>query len=197
MSWSTQVSRDEACARSAGRRRINAVRQFRARVRQQAVLRRLCELGDFTRRGVQRQLAREFGVSASVICRDVKRLLARTDACPAQVQRVLRSRKVHMPEKISLRLSTRLSDDLQHEAHSRGVSASAMIRLALQQVIGQSMPTSTPSAPPSGDAWERLLMTCPLDVQVAVRQAVTVTELPLERVLKALIIAACEPKTTP
>jgi len=57
-------------------------------MRQQAVLRRLCELGDFTRRGVQRQLAREFGVVPSVIGMDMKRLLARLDARPAQTRRV-------------------------------------------------------------------------------------------------------------
>ena len=43
--WATWVSRDEACARSAGRRRLNSIRKLKARVRQQAVLRRLCELG--------------------------------------------------------------------------------------------------------------------------------------------------------
>jgi hypothetical protein len=37
----------------------------------EVAMRRLRELGDFTRRGVQRQLAREFGVSASVICKDL------------------------------------------------------------------------------------------------------------------------------
>ena len=39
--------------------------------------------------------------------------------------------------------------------------------------------------------------TCPLDIQAAVRQAVAGTGLLLERVLKALIITACQPKMTP
>ena len=40
-------------------------------------------------------------------------------------------------------------------------------------------------------------MALPPEVQQAIRQAVTATDLPLEGVLKALIIAACQPKTTP
>jgi hypothetical protein len=42
-----------------------------------------------------------------------------------------------------------------------------------------------------------LLTTCPLDIQIAVCQTVTATELPLGSVLLALIITACQPKTTP
>jgi hypothetical protein len=50
---------------------------------------------------------------------------------------------------------------------------------------------------PPDDAVERLVMTLPPDVQQAIRQTVTVTELPVESVVEALIIAACQPKTTP
>jgi hypothetical protein len=55
-------------------------------MRRHAILRRLRELGDVTRRGVQAQLAREFGVATSVISTDFKRLFARDQgrAAPAQ-----------------------------------------------------------------------------------------------------------------
>jgi hypothetical protein len=195
--WSAQVCWDEACARSAGRRRINAIRQLRARVRQRAVLRRLRALGDFTRRGVQRQLAREFGVSASVICRDVQRLLARSDARPAQPQRVPRRREVRMPEKISLRLSAALYKDVQQAARRRHTTPSAIVRLALQRALDQSTPARTPSAPPPNDALEQLLARCPADVQLAVRRVVDGTGLGVADVLRALVITACEPKQTP
>ena len=142
--WSAQVRWDEACARSSGRRRINAVRKIQALVRQQAILRRLRELGDFTRCGVQRQLAHEFGVSASVICRDLRRLFVHTAASPAQARRVPRPREVHMPEKMSLRLSPALYKEVQQAARSRGVTPSALIRAALQQVLGQSTTASVP-----------------------------------------------------
>jgi hypothetical protein len=102
-----------------------------------------------------------------------------------------------MPEKLSLRLSAKLSHDVQHEARRRGVSASAMICIALQQVLGQSTPTSAPSPLPPAGPWERWLTTCPPEVEVAVRQAVAGTGLPLEGVLKALIITACQPRMIP
>ena len=95
-----------------------------------------------------------------------------------------------MPEKISLRLSPALYNDLQHTARRRHTTPSAIIRLALQQVLDQSTPASAPLAPPPGDAIEGLVMTLPPEVQQAIRQAVTATELPLESVLKALIITA-------
>jgi hypothetical protein len=97
-----------------------------------------------------------------------------------------------MPEKISLRLSHIMHRDLQQAARRRRMTPSAFIRLALAEILEPSTPTSAPSASLSSDAWERLLMTCPMDIQGAVHQTVGATGLPLERVLKALIITACQ-----
>jgi hypothetical protein len=102
-----------------------------------------------------------------------------------------------MPEKMSLRLSPALYKDVQQAARRRHTTPSAIVRLALQQVLDQSTPASTPPALPPKDALEWLVMTLPPEVQQAIRQAVTATELPLGSVLKALIITACQPKTTP
>jgi hypothetical protein len=102
-----------------------------------------------------------------------------------------------MPEKMSVRLSAVLYDDLQHAARRRHTTPSAIVRLALQQVLDQSTPASTPSALPPNDALEWLVMTLPPEVQKAIRQAVTTLGLPLGGVLKALIITACQPKTVP
>ena len=74
---------------------------------------------------------------------------------------------------------------------------STLIHTALQRVLSQVTPMGTPSASPLDDTWVRLVMALPPDVQQAIRQAVTGTGLPLERVLKALIITACQPKMTP
>ena len=117
----------------------NAIRQMKARTRRQAILRRLRELGDFTRRGVQAQLAREFGVATSVISTDFKRLFARDHGRPGRARPVSRRREVHMPEKISLRLSRALHRDLRQAARRRHMTPSAFVRLALQQVLGQSV----------------------------------------------------------
>jgi hypothetical protein len=102
-----------------------------------------------------------------------------------------------MPEKMSVRLSAVLYDDLQHAARRRHTTPAAIVRLALQQVLDQSTPASTPSALPPNDALEWLVMTLPPEVQKAIRQAVTAAGLLLGSVLKALIITVCQPKTVP
>jgi hypothetical protein len=195
--WSEPVRWDEACARSAGRRHFNAIRQAKARARQQAILRRLRELGDVTRRGVQAQLAREFGVATSVISTDFKRLFAQEHGRAGRARPVARRREVRMPEKLSLRLSRALHRDLRQVARRRRMTPSAFVRLAVQQVLGQSIPAGAPSTPLPDDAWELLLARCPADVQAAVRQAVAGTGLPLGDVLRALVVAACQPKPLP
>jgi hypothetical protein len=75
------------------------------------------------------------------------------------------------------------------------MTSSAFVRLALQQALGQSSTASVPSAAAPDDAWELLLARCPADVQVAIRQAVAGTGVPLGKVLRALVVAACQPKT--
>jgi hypothetical protein len=101
-----------------------------------------------------------------------------------------------MPEKLSVRLSSTLHRDLRQAARRRGMTPSAFVRAVLEQVLGQSSTAGAPSVLPLHDALERFMTTLPPDVQQAIRQAVTVTELPLEGVVKALVIAACQPKTT-
>ena len=78
--WSAPTSWDEACRRASGRRWYNSVRQFRAAQRQAEVARRLRELA--LRRGAQARLARELGVSAATINRDVQVLLRLNRCCP-------------------------------------------------------------------------------------------------------------------
>ena len=102
-----------------------------------------------------------------------------------------------MHKKICLRVSSALHQDLQQTARRRHMTSSAFVRRALQQVLEPSTPASVPSGLAPNDGLEWLVMTLPREVQQAICQAVTVTELPLESVLKALIITACQPKTTP
>ena len=201
--WSAPVSWDEACARQAGRCRINAVRHLRARVRRQAVLRRLRELGDFPRRGIQAQLAREFHVAPSVISSDIRRLFEERRTPPAQAQRsltpprrALQHPEAGMSHKISVRLPPALSAALQQAARGRGVSPSALVRTALHQFLGLSSPTGEPSAA-APDAWEAVLARCPVDVQAKVRQAVDRTGLALGGVLRALLISAASAADIP
>jgi hypothetical protein len=211
ITWSIPVSWDETYARSSGRRKINAVRQLRARVRQWAVLQRLRELGGLPRRGIQAQLAREFHVSPSVISSDLKCLFEGRHAHPAQDRRGLmpprrdpQHPEAGMPQKISVRLPPALHDALRQAAHDRGVSPSGLIRAALDQFLNsqaltprQHSPTAEPPAGPPPDAWEAVLARCPSDVQAKIHQAVDRTGLALGEVLRALLISAAGGADTP
>jgi hypothetical protein len=95
-----------------------------------------------------------------------------------------------MPEKLSLRLSPALYKDVQHEALRRHTTPSAVVRLALQQVLGQRAPAGPPSVSPPDATWELVLARCPPEVQTRVRQTVDGTGLSLADVLKLLVISA-------
>ena len=78
--WQARVSADEAHRRAAGRRKYNAVRQLRARLRRQEVLRLLGELG--WGYGVQARIAAVLGVHPATISRDLAKLLPLYRECP-------------------------------------------------------------------------------------------------------------------
>ena len=75
--WAEQVPDQLAYRRTAGRNSYNLRRQLEAEYRRHRVAERLSECG--TRRGVQSELAREFGVDRATITRDVAALRARSD----------------------------------------------------------------------------------------------------------------------
>jgi hypothetical protein len=98
-----------------------------------------------------------------------------------------------MSARVTVRISAEVLGELKRLAHQQGQSLAAFIRQHLKNVT-----TSTePSAAPPGDAWELLLTRCPDEVQVAVRQVVNGTGIGVADVLRALVITACQPKTTP
>jgi DNA-binding transcriptional ArsR family regulator len=68
--WSARVPDDEAYRRAGGRRRYNAVRQFRAELR-------LEKVGHLLRQGLSRaEIARRLGVHPSTVSRDIRRMFA-------------------------------------------------------------------------------------------------------------------------
>ena len=71
--WSRKVPNAVAIARSGGRKKYNAMRQFEASLRQIKVAQMMNTNG--WRKGTQRQIARQLGVSDSTISRDVKVIL--------------------------------------------------------------------------------------------------------------------------
>jgi hypothetical protein len=76
-SWVAPTDAAEVWARAGGRRRYNRLRQDVATFRRIEILRmaRGNENGWLLARGFQAEAAREFGMSPSTICRDVKAIL--------------------------------------------------------------------------------------------------------------------------
>jgi transposase len=86
----------EAIKRAAGRRRYNAVRQFRAAYRRRKVAELL--MGTGLKHGCQAEVARQLGVSEATISRDVRRLReAELTINPYSPQRKQGSRTTSMP----------------------------------------------------------------------------------------------------
>ena len=70
--WNQRTDSVTAAKRAGGRRKYNALRQFKAEFRRM----KLSALLGNTDRGCQSQFAKELGVSRSTICRDLARLKA-------------------------------------------------------------------------------------------------------------------------
>jgi hypothetical protein len=101
-----------------------------------------------------------------------------------------------MSQKLCLRVGPALLKDARRATCRQDVSLSTFVRAALHQALGQSSTARVPSTPPD-DAWEQFIMTLPREVEQAIRRSATATEWPLGRVLQALVVAACQPKTMP
>jgi hypothetical protein len=76
--WSRPVSADEAARRAAGRRAFNLRRQVAASTRQVEVVRLLGQYG--IGRGMRARIARELGVHAATIGRDLRVILGPMEA---------------------------------------------------------------------------------------------------------------------
>lgn len=81
-SWSAPTSTAEAHGRASGRRKYNALRQFNADLRRIEVGKLLTEYGFI--RGTNARIAKDLGVHASTVTRDLRRILNPDDgrACP-------------------------------------------------------------------------------------------------------------------
>jgi hypothetical protein len=88
--WRQATSWDEVCRRNAGRRAYNFKRGVQREVRLNEVVNLLVRYG--LSRGVQSRVARELGVSRSVVCRDIQALMSVHAWCPFCGSFVLRER---------------------------------------------------------------------------------------------------------
>jgi hypothetical protein len=142
--WASPVPWAEAVARGRGRAKYNSIRKLRAKLRHLAIVRRVRQIG--FRRGVQRQLAQELGVVPSIICTDLRQILAR--GIPAGYaggtqQRTGGSHRPHRPtkeiimgERVTVRLPLSLKAQLAAMAQREGQDLSAVIRRLVQHAKG-------------------------------------------------------------
>ena len=81
--WSARTDPETVAKRAAGRRRYNAVRQFKRELRRRQIVKlAVAERLRATERGFQVQMARRLGVSPSTICRDMKAIWTEARRCP-------------------------------------------------------------------------------------------------------------------
>jgi hypothetical protein len=205
--WASPAPWAEVVARSRGRAKYNSIRKLRAKVRRLAIVRRLRQVGDIHQRGLQRQLAEELGVVRSVICEDFKQIMAADGLGGHADQKQWANevgRRPHRPKEktMSLRCTVRLPDALggrlQKEADAQGVALSDLIRQGLERLLGLEADPSaqlpkTPksvdsSMPTPHDCAETVLAQLPGDVRAAIVERARLLDLPVSKVVTAVLI---------
>lgn len=79
--WARETQMSVVSRRAGGRRRHNALRQFRAEYRRTLLVREIERAGGIAHR-IQAQIAKTLGVSESTISRDIKRVFRTLSVCP-------------------------------------------------------------------------------------------------------------------
>jgi Arc/MetJ-type ribon-helix-helix transcriptional regulator len=179
-------------------------------MRRLAIVRRLRHVDNIHQRGLQHQLAEELGVVASVICEDFKKILAARGLGGHVNERQRSTResgRLHHPkedtmsQRCTVRLPDMLYEFLQIEADARQRSTSDLIREALERLLGiasdhsaepPKAPESAPPSPPH-DCTERLLARLPLDVRENIVERARVLNLPVSKVVTAMLITKSPP----
>jgi hypothetical protein len=210
--WARPAPWAEVVARSGGRAKYNSIRKLRARLRRLAIVRRLRHVDDIHQRGLQRQLAEELGVVASVICEDIKKILAaggpdgHADGKPWSTRvgrRPHQAKEEAMSQRCTIRFSDSLYEFLQIEADARQCGVSEVIRAALESLLGlapdqgtkstaASEPASLAASTPH-DCTERLLAGLPMDVHENIVERARVLDLPVSKVVTAMLVAQLPP----
>jgi hypothetical protein len=203
--WAHPAPWAEVVARSGGRAKYNAVRKLQAKMRRLAIVRRLRHVDNIHQRGLQHQLAEELGVVASVICEDLKQIMAAggpggySNGKPrgsGTRRRPRRAKEGTMGQRLTCRVPDTLFEFLHIEADARQRSTSDLIREALERLLGlvpdpgAESPKAPEPAPPSSphDCTERLLARLPIDVREDILARSRLLDLPMSKVVTAMLI---------
>ena len=211
--WGSQAPWAEVVARSRGRAKYNSTRKLQARLRRLTIVRRLRHVGDIRQRGLQRQLAEELGVVRSVICEDVKQILAagglgrHADEKPRGTGA---SRSPHqakektMSQRCTVRLPDMLYEFLQIEADARQCGVSDLIREGLEHLLGLASDHGTKStkapepAPlstlPPHDCGQTVLARLLPEVRTRIVETASLLNMSVLHIIQSLLIAQPWPK---
>jgi hypothetical protein len=211
--WSHPTTWAEVCQRSNGRRKYHSIRRLQARLRRQQVAQHLRREG--LGHGVKAELARTLGVSKATITSDVRAILAmpvgeggrqltqevRRASETRHERKPRRAKEDTMGQRCTVRLPHMLYEFLQIEADARQRSTSDLIREALERLLGVApgpgaeplkAPEPAPLSPPH-DCTERLLARLPMDVRDNIVERARVLELPVSKVVTAMLITKSPP----
>jgi Arc/MetJ-type ribon-helix-helix transcriptional regulator len=210
--WARPAPWMEVVARSGGRAKYNSIRKLRAKLRRLAIIRRLRHVGDIHQRGLQRQLAEELGVVASVICEDMKQILAAGGLgghADGKLRGTRASRRPHqvkedtMSQRCTVRLPDMIYKFVQIEADARQCHVSDLIREALERLLGLEADHSAqlPQAPEavalstssSHDCVETFMTRLPMDVRENIVERARILNLPVSKVVTAMLITKSPP----
>jgi hypothetical protein len=211
--WRSPAPWAEVVARSRGRAKYNSIRKLRAKVRRLAIVRRLRHIGDPYQRGLQRQLAEELGVVRSVICEDMKQIMAagglgrHADEKQRGIgasRRPPRAKEDMMRQRCTVRLQDALYEYLQIEAEARQCGVSDLIRQGLERLLGLASDhgAEPPKAPepvplstlPPHDCGQTVLARLLPEVRTRILETASLLNVSVLHIISSLLIAQTWPK---
>jgi hypothetical protein len=173
----------------------------------------LRHVGDIHQRGLQRQLAEELGVVRSVICEDMKQILAagglvrhadEQQRGAGVGRRPRQAKEEAMSQRCTVRLPDTLYEYLQIEADARQCGVSDLIREGLERLLGveadnsaKSTKASEPaplSTPPPHDCGQTVLAQLLPEVRTRIVETASLLNMSVLHILQSLLIAQPWPK---
>jgi len=173
----------------------------------------LRHVGDIRQRGLQRQLAEELGVVPSVICEDVKQIIAAGGLgrhADEKQRGIGASRSPHqakektMSQRCTVRLPDTLYEFLQIEADARQCGVSDLIREGLERLLGLASdhgakstkaPEPAPlSTLPPHDCGQTVLAQLLPEVRTRIVETASHLHMPVLHIVQSLLIAQPWPK---
>jgi hypothetical protein len=206
--WGSPAPWAQVVARSRGRAKYNSIRKLQAQLRRLGIVRRLRHVGDIHQRGLQRQLAEELGVVRSVICEDMKLIMAtggmgwHADGKQRGIggrHRSTQPKEDTMSQRCTVRPPDTVDEFLQIEAEARQCGVSDLIREGLERLLGleadhgaksTKAPEPAPlSTPPPHDCGQTVLAQLLPEVRTRIVETASLLNMSVLHIIQSLLIA--------